>query len=133
MVTSCCTRRTMLFASASMYMHGHRTYSKSIVQPGKVANPARGQLTNVENGYFPVCVRSRLKNWSRETSSAVPSRVSLLIHHTQKAESGAYSRDSSRFPWRRRSFIYTIPPYHTPYWYKVILYLYTHFFFSFLL
>ena len=34
---------------------------------------------------------------------AVPSRVSLLILHTQ-AESGVYSRDSSRFP-RRRSGI----------------------------
>ena len=30
-----------------MYMHGH-TYSKSMVQPGKVANPACGQLTNME-------------------------------------------------------------------------------------
>ena len=35
--------------------------------------------------------------------SAVPSRISLLILHTQ-AESGAYSRDSSRFP-RRRLYI----------------------------
>ena len=31
--------------------------------------------------------------WFRERGSAVPSRVSLLILHTQ-AESGAYSRDS---------------------------------------
>ena len=37
-------------------------------QPGKLANPARGQL-NRENGYSPV----------PETGSAVPSRVSLLI------------------------------------------------------
>ena len=28
-------------------------YSKSMDQPGKVANPARGQL-NMENEYFPV-------------------------------------------------------------------------------
>ena len=41
--------------------------------------------------------------------SAVPSRVSLLVLHTQ-AESGAYSRDSSRVP-RRRPFIYIKPPY----------------------
>ena len=47
--------------------------------------------------------RLRLRKWSHETSSAVPSRISLLILHTQ-AESGAYSRDSSRFP-RRRLFI----------------------------
>ena len=56
---------------------------------------------------FP-CPRSRLRIWSRETGSAVPSRVSLLILHTQ-AESGAYSRDSSRFPrWRHSPFIYTV-------------------------
>ena len=35
-------------------MHGH-TYSKSMDQPGKVANPARGQLIR-ENEYFPVPV-----------------------------------------------------------------------------
>ena len=46
------------------------TYSKD--QPGKVANPGSGQL-NREN----VC--SRLRIWCRETGSAVPSRVSLLI------------------------------------------------------
>ena len=72
-------------------------------QPGKDANPARGQL-NRENEHLPVSVRG-LRIWSRETGSAVPSRVSLLIFHTQ-AESGAYSRDSSRFS-RWRPFIYT--------------------------
>ena len=47
-------------------------------QPDKVANnPARGQLKK-ENEYFPVPVRA-LRIWSRETSSVVPSRVSLLI------------------------------------------------------
>ena len=46
-------------------------------QPCKVANPARGQL-NREDEYFP-CSRSRLRIWSRETGSAVPSLVSLLI------------------------------------------------------
>ena len=59
-------------------IYGH-TYSKSMDQPGKVASPAaRGQL-NRENKYFPVRVRSCLRIWSRETGSAVPSRVSLLI------------------------------------------------------
>ena len=38
-------------------MYGH-TYSKSKDQPGKVANPARGQLKSTENEYFPVCVRA---------------------------------------------------------------------------
>ena len=33
---------------------------------------------NRENEYF-ACPRSRLRIWSRETSSAVPSRVSLLV------------------------------------------------------
>ena len=53
------------------------TYNKSKDQPGKVANPARGQL-NRENEYFPV-PSSRLRIWSCETVSAVPSRVTLLI------------------------------------------------------
>ena len=51
-------------------------YSKGKDEPGRVANPARGQL-NRENVFFPVPVRA-LRFWSRETSSAVPSRVSLL-------------------------------------------------------
>ena len=33
------------------------TYGKSMYQPGKVANPARGQLSR-ENTYFPVRVRA---------------------------------------------------------------------------
>ena len=37
-------------------MYGH-TYSKSMDQPGKVANPARGQL-NRENEYSPVPARA---------------------------------------------------------------------------
>ena len=59
-------------------MYGH-PYRKSMYQPGKVANPARGQL-NRKNENFPFpCPRSRLRIWSREPGSAVPSRVSLLI------------------------------------------------------
>ena len=53
-----------------------------------VANPARGNQTR-ENIFFPV-PGSRLK-WSRETGSAVPSRVSTLNVPTH-AESDAYSR-----------------------------------------
>ena len=34
-------------------------------------------------GYVP-CPRSRLRVWSRELGSAVPSRVSLLILHTHR-------------------------------------------------
>ena len=33
-------------------------YSKSMDQPDKVANPARGQLNSRENEYFPVPVRA---------------------------------------------------------------------------
>ena len=59
-------------------MYGH-TCSKSMDQPGKVANPARGQLKR-EKYYFPVVrVRSRLRILSCETGLAVPSGVSLLI------------------------------------------------------
>ena len=45
-------------------------------QPGKVANPARGQQNREK--IFP-CPCACLRIWSRETGSAVPSRVSLLI------------------------------------------------------
>ena len=58
-------------------MCGH-TYSKSMDRPGKVANPARGQL-NGKIEYFLDRVRSRLRIWSRETGLAAPSHVSLLI------------------------------------------------------
>ena len=40
-----------------MYVCMVITYSKSMDHPGKVANPARGQL-NMENEYFPVRVRA---------------------------------------------------------------------------
>ena len=70
-------------------------------QPGKVANPARGQL-NRENEKFPVRVRA----WnlvSRDGfGSYIPRQPAHL--HTQ-AESGAYLRDSSRVS-RRRPYIY---------------------------
>ena len=48
------------------------TYSK-----GKVGNPASGQL-NIEKCFFS-CPRSRQRIWFRETGSAVPPRVILLI------------------------------------------------------
>ena len=72
--------------------------------PGKVANPARGQL-NRENEYpLSQCVPETLV--SRDGfSRPVPRQPAHL--HTQ-AESGAYLRDSSRVP-RRRPFMK--PPY----------------------
>ena len=78
-------------------MYGHNLW-QSMNQPGKVANPACGQL-NMETILFP-CPRSRLKTRSHETDWAIPSRVSLLILHP-KVDSGVYSRDSSRFTLRR--------------------------------
>ena len=54
------------------------TYSKGKDQPGKAANPVRGRSAEQGELIFP-CPRSRLRIWSRETGSTVPSRVSLLI------------------------------------------------------
>ena len=45
-------------------------------QSSEVANPARGQLNR--ECIFP-CFCTRLRIWSRETGSAITSRVSLLI------------------------------------------------------
>ena len=57
-------------------------------QPGKVLPVllARGQLNREKKtgGLFLIfsCPRSRLRVWSCETGSAIPSRASLLILHT---------------------------------------------------
>ena len=56
-----------------LYVLYSHTYSKSMDQAGKVANPARGRKMNISLFAFA------LRIWSRETSLAVPSRVSLLI------------------------------------------------------
>ena len=74
-------------------------------QPGKVANPARGQL-NRENEYILLSPYVPENLVSRNGfSRPVPRQPAHL--HTQ-AESGAYLRDSSRVP-RRRPFMK--PPY----------------------
>ena len=65
-------------------------------QPGKVANPARGQL-NMETN-IPLVSRDGF-------SRPVPRQPA---HFRTQAESGAYLRDSSRVP-RRRPFMK--PPY----------------------
>ena len=88
-------------------MYGH-TYSKSMDQPGKVANPARGQLNRVKI-IFPLSAFVPENLVSRDGfGSLVPRQPAHL--HTQ-AESGAYLQDSSRVP-RRRPFIYLNR--HTP-------------------
>ena len=48
-------RETTMYVYVCIY---GRKYSKSMDQPGKVANPARGQL-NRENEYFSVRVRAK--------------------------------------------------------------------------
>ena len=66
-------------------------------QPGKVANPARGQLNRENNIPLSPCMPENLV--SRDGfSRPVPRQPAHL--HTQ-AESGAYLRDSSRVPRRR--------------------------------
>ena len=83
------------------------TYSKSKDQPGKVANPARGQLNRKNEFSLSAFVPENLV--SRDGfGSPVPRQRAHL--HTQ-AESGSYLRDSFRVP-RRRPFIYLNR--HTP-------------------
>ena len=66
-------------------MYGH-TYGNSKDQPGKVANPACGQL-NRENYFFPVAVRAENLVSRDGFGNPVPRQHAHL--HTQ-AESGAY-------------------------------------------
>ena len=78
----------------------HHTYSK-------VANPARGQLHR-ENEHFPVPVRPK-RSWSRETGSAVPSRVSLLISSILRLNLVLTYGIPPDFP--AYVHIYLLPPY----------------------
>ena len=97
---NCCAAGTFNM----LCMYGD-TYSKSMDQPGKVANPARGQL-NRENDYLFPCLRCLcLRNWSREAVSAAPSRVSLLILHTQ-AESSIWCLLTGFLPSSAAASIY---------------------------
>ena len=73
-------------------------------QPGKVANPARGQLNRENNIPLSPCVPENLV--SRDGFSRPVPRQPAHLH--PQAESGAYLRDSSRVP-RRRPFMK--PPY----------------------
>ena len=73
-------------------------------QPGKVANPARGQLNRENNIPLSPCVPENLV--SRDGFSRPAPRQPAHLH--TQAEPGAYLRDSSRVP-RRRPFMK--PPY----------------------
>ena len=63
-------------------------------QPGKVANPARGQLNRKNNIPLSPCVPENLV--SRDGFSRPVPRQPAHLH--TRAESGAYLRDSSRVP-----------------------------------
>ena len=79
------------------------TYSKSKDQPGKVANPARGELNmEMDTSLSPFAPENLVSR--DEFGSPVPRQPAHL--HTS-AESGPYSQDSSRFP-QRRPFITAI-------------------------
>ena len=96
-----------LLGRTKMYvcMYSHK-YSKSMDQPGKGANPARGQLNRKNDISLSAFVPENLA-LRHGFGSSVPRQLAHL--HTQ-AGSGAYLRNSSRIP-RRRPFIYFKPPY----------------------
>ena len=71
-------------------MYGH-IYSKSMDQPGKVANPARGQL-NREN-VFSLSAFAPENLVSRDGFGSPVPRQPAHLH--PQAGSGAYLRDSS--------------------------------------
>ena len=83
------------------------TYSESMDQPGKVANPARGQLNREIDISLSLFAPENLV--SRDVFGSFVQRQPAHLHN--QAESSAYLRDSSRFP-RRRPFIYSNR--HTP-------------------
>ena len=75
-----------------------------MLQPGKVANPVRGQL-NKEN-YISLSPYATENLVSRDGFGLPVPRQPTHSPCCTQAESDAYSRDSSRFP-RRRPFNYT--------------------------
>ena len=79
-------------------------------QPRKVTNPARGQL-NREDVFFLV-PRSRLRIWSRETSSVVPSCVSLLFLHAEAGRNAVEPVSRGQILRRERDWQpYPVDPY----------------------
>ena len=73
-------------------MYVFHTYIKSMDQPGKVANPARGQL-NKENNHLPVRVRALEFGLAKRVRQ---SRPGSACSSPYSSESGGYLRDSSR-------------------------------------
>ena len=60
-------------------MYGH-TYSNNMDQPGKVANPARGQLIR-ENSYFSVRARAWEFTLARRVRQSRPAREPAHFPH----------------------------------------------------
>ena len=88
-----------------MYSH---TYSKSMDQPGKVANPARGQMNRENKTNISLSAFAPENLVTRDGfGRPVPRQPAHLLTQVQ---SGAYLWDSSRVP-RRRPFMYLKPPY----------------------
>ena len=86
-----------------MYVSMDITSSKGKDQPGKVANPARGQRNRENNIFFSLSPLAPDNLVSRDGfGSPVPRQPGHI--HTQ-AKYGPYLRDSSRDPWRRPLFI----------------------------
>ena len=82
------------------------TFGKGKYQSGKVANPARGQLSR--GIIFFMSPFAPENSVSRDGFGSPVPRQPAHLHN--QAESGAYSRDSSRVR-RRHPFIYFKPPY----------------------
>ena len=82
------------------------TFQQSMDRPGVVANPALVQPNNC----FPF-LRSRLRKWSRETGSAIPSHISSLILHTRADEADAYSPRVSLLPLSATASIRSVTPH----------------------
>ena len=81
------------------------TYSRSMGQPGKFANPARGQLDR-ENEKINISLSAFAPESlvSRDGFGSPVPRQPVHLHTL--AESGAYLRDSSRVPWWRPSIYF---------------------------
>ena len=89
------------------FMYG-QDFQQSVDHPGMVANPARGQL-NRENYLFP-CPHLHLRIWSRQTGSAVQSRVSPVILDTQAESDWLVLTHGIPPAFRDGIYLFIIPP-----------------------
>ena len=91
------------------YGHSPHTYSKSMMdQPGKVANPARGQL-NREKQYFPVCVRAWESGLARRIRQSRPASACSSPH-----SGWIWCLLTGFLPSSAAASIYLFKTHHTP-------------------